>query len=192
MAEESASSVTAAFEILLEEIEVANRNGAEVVTAGEHDKATEIIQRAKQIAAFRDRVAALLNDWRDFAATPASEAEHERIAVSRRNMGRMLHGSRTPHEAFYGPVLRVIADNGGSAQAKQLIEAIEPLMKPILNDVEYTPLPSDPSKLRWQNRAHWTRLQLVRAGLLKADSPRGIWEITDEGRRWLAERRRNS
>jgi len=36
--------------------------------------------------------------------------------------------------------------------------------------------------IRWKNRALWERLVMVKDGLLKSGSPRGIWEITEKGR----------
>jgi len=38
---------------------------------------------------------------------------------------------------------------------------------------------------RWQKRVQFTRLRLVERGLIDKDSPRGVWEISDEGRRAL-------
>jgi len=39
--------------------------------------------------------------------------------------------------------------------------------------------------IRWHKRVQFTRLRLVERGLVKKDSPRGVWEITDDGRRAL-------
>jgi hypothetical protein len=36
--------------------------------------------------------------------------------------------------------------------------------------------------IRWKNRVQFVRLRLVQAGLVVEGSPRGIWEITPEGR----------
>jgi len=36
--------------------------------------------------------------------------------------------------------------------------------------------------LRWRNRVQFVRLKLVRDGALAKDSPRGVWELTDQGR----------
>jgi restriction system protein len=38
---------------------------------------------------------------------------------------------------------------------------------------------------RWRNTAQWARNSLREEGLIRDDSPRGIWEITDKGRQWL-------
>lgn len=36
-----------------------------------------------------------------------------------------------------------------------------------------------------RNTAQWARNSMVKEGLMASDSPRGIWEITDEGEQWL-------
>jgi hypothetical protein len=38
----------------------------------------------------------------------------------------------------------------------------------------------------WENRAQWERLKMVKEGLLRADSPHGVWELTESGRQYLA------
>jgi len=40
--------------------------------------------------------------------------------------------------------------------------------------------------IRWRNTAMWVRLEMVKAGYLSNQSPRGVWEITDEGKKYLA------
>ncbi len=189
MTEESATSVSAAFEILLEEIEeevdLTHRHATEFIQASEYQKATEAIERAKQITDFRDRLARLQGEWEEQEAALVAEAEDEIESETRRHLGRLPKGSRTPHRAFYRPILTVLVEMDGAGQAGDVINAIEPLMKPILKEVEFTPLPSQPEQERWRNPAHWSRHRLVREGLLKDDSPRGLWEVSDQGREWL-------
>ena len=40
---------------------------------------------------------------------------------------------------------------------------------------------------RWRNRVAWQASQMrsVELGFIKNDSRRGIWEITEAGRKWL-------
>ncbi len=47
---------------------------------------------------------------------------------------------------------------------------------------DYDPLASGPDKPRWHNGAQWARNSMIHEGLLKGDSPRGVWEISDKGR----------
>jgi len=60
-------------------------------------------------------------------------------------------------------------------------------MKPVLKKVDYDPLASGPDNPRWRNAAQWARNSMIRDGLLKGDSPRGVWEISDKGRAALKE-----
>lgn len=55
-----------------------------------------------------------------------------------------------------------------------------------LNAYDRQPLTSDPTQTRWRNTAQWARNAMVKEGLLSAGSPRGVWEITQAGRRWLS------
>jgi len=50
-------------------------------------------------------------------------------------------------------------------------------MQGVLKDVDHQPLASDPDLPRWRNTAQWARAAMVREGLIKGDSRRGIWEI---------------
>src|SRR5690242_2301956 len=45
----------------------------------------------------------------------------------------------------------------------------------------YDSLAGGPNNPRWWNTAQWTRNSVIRDGLLKPDSPCGIWEIADKG-----------
>jgi len=58
-------------------------------------------------------------------------------------------------------------------------------MKGVLKKPDYEPLASSPDNLRWRNTAQWARNSMVNEGLLKKDSPRGIWEISDKGKSYL-------
>jgi hypothetical protein len=41
---------------------------------------------------------------------------------------------------------------------------------------------------RRRNTAQWARNDLREQGLIRDDTPRAIWEITEKGRGWLRER----
>lgn len=92
---------------------------------------------------------------------------------------------RTPEDAFRRPILETLVELGGGAPIGEVLKRVEQKMKGALNQYDYEPLPSDPRSPRWRNTAQWCRNTLVREGLMKSDSPYGVWEISDEGRRWL-------
>ena len=74
---------------------------------------------------------------------------------------------------------------GGRGAASRVLELVHEEMKDRLTDVDYARLSS--GTIRWKNRAQWERYRMKEEGLLRDDSPSGIWEISAEGRRWLEE-----
>lgn len=91
-------------------------------------------------------------------------------------------GRRTPVGDYYQSILQALNESGGSARVNDVLERVEQLMKGVLREIDYEPLPSNTEMLRWRNTAQWARDAMVKEGLLKSNSPRGIWEITEAGR----------
>jgi hypothetical protein len=58
-------------------------------------------------------------------------------------------------------------------------------MRATLKDVDYEPLTADPDMPRWKIAAQWARNSMVKEGLSKNDSPRGVWQIIEAGIRFL-------
>ncbi len=181
------NEVHIAFEILLEEIEqVANSindAGAEAFQKGAYDEAHQMIEIAKRLTEFRERVKALQDEWRSIFTGYAPEGRVRR----RKRPKRLKRGLRTSEDAFRKPILKALVELGGRAEMSKVLDLVERKMRGILNDYDYQPLPSDPNTIRWRNTAQWCRNTMVREGLLKSDSPRGIWEISERGRRALQE-----
>lgn len=101
---------------------------------------------------------------------------------SRQAGERLARGLRTPETAFVFPILRALVEMNGSASMQQVLEKVGAAMKDEFRDVDHQSLRSDPIRPRWNNTAQWARNTMVQEGLLKKDSPRGIWEITAAGR----------
>ena len=180
------NEVNVAFELLLEEIESVanglNDEGAEAFRSGDYDKARLAIEVATRLVEFREKVKALQQEW---GILSAQGLRPRRKGRKRRSKGMLPRGLRTPEAAFRKPILESLAELGGSAPVGKVLEVVEHKMKGILNEYDQEPLPSDPRSVRWRNTAQWCRNTLVREGLMKSDSPHGIWEISEEGRRWL-------
>ncbi len=102
-----------------------------------------------------------------------------------RNAGtRAPAGSLLPESEYVEPILRVIDANGGRAPAREVIEGVGAIVDDRLTPLDKETLQS--GSVRWHNRIQFTRLRMVNQGLLKRGSPRGVWEITDEGARLVA------
>lgn len=189
MIENNPSNVASAFEMLLEEVEAeidfVNNVGARAFEARDYDRAKEALERAGAITSFRDRVAALRQEWAVLAAAAESQ-EDEETKDKRRDLGRLRRGLRTPEAAYREPILRVLAQLGGAGRIGDVLDRVGAIMKPVLKEVDHDPLASSPDMPRWRNAAQWARSAMVKEGLLKADSPRGVWELTEAGRQALA------
>jgi hypothetical protein len=172
MIQNNPTNVVAAFEILLEEIETeidfTNRVGSRAFEARDYDRAREALEQAARLTAYRDKLAALRREWDRLVPVADEEAEDTETTESRRNLGRLRRGLRTPEDAYYRPILRVLERRGGSRQVSEVLEEVREEMKGILRDVDFEPLASDPHNPRWRNAAQWARNSMVNEGLLKS------------------------
>jgi hypothetical protein len=189
MARDNPTNVDAAFDILLEQIEaeidLVNKAGARAFEGRDYEAARTTLEQAGQFIAFRDRTAALRREWASLAGPQTEEEEGSEEQVQRRDLGRLRRGLRTPEEAYYRPILQVLAELGGRAPTAQILDRVGQAMQGLLREVDYQPLAADPDLPRWRNAAQWARNSMVQEGLLKSDSPRGIWEISEAGRQLL-------
>ncbi len=189
MIENNPGNVSSAFEIMLEEIEaeidLLTRIGARAFENRELGKVDEARAQAEKVMAFRDAIAALRKEWDAISGAPA--VEDEEAQAERRNLGRLRKGLRTPEAAYYLPILKALVELGGSAKMQAVLDKVYQAMKPVLKDVDHEPLASDPDMPRWRNSAQWARNTMRQEGLLKDDSPHGIWEITEAGRARIKE-----
>ena len=96
-----------------------------------------------------------------------------------------IPGILTPPGDFWKPILETLVDEGGRTSVQKVIQSVERKMRNQLT-------PGDKERnrdglLKWVTQVNFQRLAMKHEGLLASDSPRGIWEITDKGRRWLSE-----
>jgi hypothetical protein len=178
--------VLSAFEVLLEELEAeiafVTARGSTAFADRDLDSANMALERARQATTFRDRLAGLRDEWEGHQSLVETK-EDEETRAARRNLGRLRNGVRTPEGAYYGPILRALDERGGSAPIGDVLNRVGEMMREALKPVDRQPMPSDPSQPRWRNAAQWARHALVQRGLLKDGSPRGVWELSDAGRR---------
>jgi restriction endonuclease Mrr len=184
------NEVNTAFEILLEEIEevfnTISKEGEESFKARDFDKAKTLIEYGERLKYFREKVKTLQKEWQTiFSDKIPTRGQKKQVKE------RLKKGLRTPEEQFVIPILEAIIELGGKAEMRDVLELVHSKMKGILNSYDYEPLPSNPKQKRWENTAQWSRNTMVNEGLLAKDSPRGIWEITDKGRKFHEENKQS-
>lgn len=188
--QEHPTNVYAAFEMLLEEVEqeveFVNNAGSRAFLAGDYARVEEAKAHGVKLTEFRATVADLRQRWQELSKRFDVESdEDEATRAERRNLGRLQRGVRTPEDIFRVPILQTILAMGGSGRVRDVLAQVEASMRGTLTEVDYEPLPSTPNTTRWYNTAQWARNSMAREGLLREDSPRGVWEITESGKQYL-------
>ncbi|TAM82822.1 MAG: hypothetical protein EPN47_09260 [Acidobacteria bacterium] len=190
MIDKEPTTVQAAFEILLEEmeteIEVINQSGAKAFAARNYDAARAVLERADQVTTVREKLAALRTEWEKLAPVVSSNGTGAKKNGSH-DLSRLQRGIRTRETSYFKPILQVLNQMGGVGDMAEVLERIPKLMKGTLTDVDFEPLATNSEVPRWWNTAQWAQSAMVQAGLLKSDSPRGVWEMTEAGHKLIAE-----
>lgn len=181
MSKRSPANVLAAYELLLEEfaseIDWVNRAGAQAFAAGDHVRAAKALERAQKLEGIRRDLSTVGQALRTLVEPGA-----QRVVNVRK---RPPKGLKTPQHAYRLPILRALVELGGSADLNAVLDRVYAAMKHQLNDHDLAPMPSDPNCPRWRNTAQWARNDLREEGLIRSDSPHGLWEISPAARAWL-------
>lgn len=185
------TNVTAAFELLLEEIEneieLINQAGAKSFSEGQYERVDAARQHALRLTEYRSKLASLRHDWKVLAAAfNPTTGEEEVDRAPRRDFGRLQRGVRASEEVFRVPILEVLVSMGDSGKVRDVLAQVEKMVHDQLSEADYEHLPSTPNSTRWYNTAQWARNSLLQEGLLRDDSPRGVWEISQAGKDYLA------
>ena len=99
---------------------------------------------------------------------------------SRKNAApRLPRGQRTRQEDFRQPILRALYEMGGSGKTTEVLDRVKEMIGDKLTDADHATMKR--GEIRWRNTAQWERNTMVEDGLLKKNSPRGIWELTEKG-----------
>lgn len=98
----------------------------------------------------------------------------EKKAVTERPKGK-----KTPQKDFRKPLLIELLQLSGGAHVSEIRKKLEPKLKNDLLPADFEPVSNgDP---RWWNAVCWERSDMVKDGLLRSDSQRGVWELSSAG-----------
>lgn len=189
------NGVNTAFEMLLEEIEVVrnnlNKEGSRVFDAGNYEVVDCINEKAKRLAEYHRKIRALHEEWvflqkelqKECTSNPVRRPQRARKA--RRVQERSPRGHGIKMDDLKIPILEVLVELGGKATSGEVQDRLKNKIK--LTEYDLEKLPS--RSARWRTMTRWCVARLKKSGMLKADSPKGIWEITELGRKYLLKSR---
>jgi len=162
-----------------------NQSGSEALGEGEYGNATQAIESATRLSVSGNNVEALQQEWT--APYPSSLPAARGGAATAIPAGStdLRPRAHTPQSAYRRPVLEALVECGGRAPLGEVLDRVEERMRGILVPRDYEPYPNSPHQPRWRQAAQSARNSLVSKRLMKGDSPRGKWEISDSGREAL-------
>jgi len=135
----------------------------------------------------------LFRHAKSFDDTPETVIEELLDQVEDRESGALKVSRETteeegilPEGEYWLPILELLAESDGRRKGRDVINRLQDKLGPRLTPRDHEVLTM--GETRWRNRARFARLRMKERGLISSDTPRGIWEITDEGRRYLNER----
>jgi hypothetical protein len=181
------NEVKIAIELLLEEVgrtyNTLNRELQKAVELEEFDRVQYITRMCQEVKAFKEKVENLKSEWQDIFSGVAYMPTKNCSGRKKENKSRLKRGLRTPEEKFILPILEALIELGGEARASDVLKLVYAKMKNILNTYDYEDLSSNNQK-RWENTTQWARNSMVKEGLLDKNVPRGVWRITEKGRKF--------
>ena len=95
--------------------------------------------------------------------------------------GKRSRTAKTDRLVLRENIIRALKRQGGRAQVADVLQEVGRQMKGKLlpGDLEVR---KDGKTITWMNNAQWERLRMVREGVLRKDSPNGIWELAEDDR----------
>lgn len=95
---------------------------------------------------------------------------------------RLAGEEGVPRVELMGPVITSLQELNGSASPRHVIDAAAQKLGDRLTprDLEVTRR----GRVRWEDRCHRLRSELIEVGIMSDSSVTGLWELTEEGMNW--------
>jgi Mrr N-terminal domain len=115
--------------------------------------------------------------------SPKRSRQQTRSRTGRRRRAELTRaqpGTILADEEYELPLLAILDSHGGRAPTREVLDELGERLRDRLMPADHERLGS--GDIRWRNRAQFVRLRLIEQGDMASESPRGLWEITDQGR----------
>jgi len=191
------TEVLATFEALLEAMNSEKMQLADAVREatlnGRFAEAQRLLAKTERVERLMEQMRRLREAWERLDEAGNASIEDvpewvivERVFGERRRRRRGPRGTinRTPRCAYRVPILEALEQLGGRGRVQEVLNIACEKTKDCLAEDDLKPLPSG-RVIRWANTAQWERLNMVKEGLLRDDSPMCIWEMAEAGRVYL-------
>lgn len=179
----SGSQETAAMETQLREIartiDKLEKQGVPVPEALRAEKMRLVAalsvnsEAARTLNYLTDELEVLVNDLKSRVGRVPS------VVQTRKRRTNSVHSPRTRCEVFRRLITEALKQLAGKAQKDDIYKLIETdyANSFLPGDFDYLP---DGKRIAWKYRCDWELTKMRKEGLLKSESPRGIWELSEE------------
>ena len=179
--------VTASIEEVLKEVDNLQKElqkvGKKAFQEGDWVRTKIIIETATRIENVRGALASAGSELTALYTEVSAHLKGAPVGATRKTTKRIPRGKKTPESAYRDPILKALSELGGKAKTSDVLDRVYENMKGVLNEYDKQPVPSVPSQQRWRHTAQIVRNKLVKEGLIKKGSQRGIWELTEAGKK---------
>jgi len=109
------------------------------------------------------------------------EAKRPKPNVKRARTPRSQKLPKTTHTVLREHIVRALKKLGGKARMSDVLGEMSQQLEGKLLPGDFA-LRQDGKSIAWKNNAQWERLKMRQEGILRDDSPSGIWELVKEHR----------
>jgi hypothetical protein len=144
------------------------------------DDANAVLRRLLGLAKMQPNVVTLRS-----SDGPGATPRKSRGRASRRKVRpRAARGTLLAESEYEHPILAILSRHDGRAASSEVIDEVGTILSDRFTSADKEVLPS--GEIRWRNRAQFVRLRLTETGDMVKGSPRGVWELSDQGRARLS------
>lgn len=188
------------FDVLKQELALQKRQlgsaSKAAIDKGNYEAAEKILVQIRELDGLQKRLDSLAVDLEQWAKDSGVAIEGFPIAgncpaVPQKDAPqKQKRQKKTQQTEYFVPILETLVSGGGRMKTNDVLNQVFEKVKDRLLPYDLKPLKSNPAMPRWRNTAQWGRNSLRELGYMRSDSPKGIWEISDQGREWLRQQQR--
>lgn len=115
---------------------------------------------------------------KDLNARLGRGSDHQ---TAKKPRGKRSRSPKTDKETLRTHIVRALRKLGGRARVAEVLDEMEQQLAGKLLPCDLA-VRQDGKTIAWKNNAQWERLRMTHDGVLRNDSPNGIWELSEEHR----------
>ncbi|MEZ5584280.1 MAG: hypothetical protein R3F37_17385 [Candidatus Competibacteraceae bacterium] len=128
----------------------------------------------------KQALAQLADDFQDILKDLRERLGHNTATPEAKPRGKRSKLPKTSKDVLREHIVQALKQRGGRARMSEILADMEKQLEDKLlpGDLAYR---QDGKTIAWRNNAAWERLRMRQEGLLRSDSPSGIWELNEDG-----------